>query len=95
MTFKVAYPLLRAETRKASVERIIPKSQFGNLLMPLAHAIIRRESGFDESALSEANARGMMQLVPATARQERARVAKRFGVSLSPKINLYEIFTRL
>ena len=90
MTFKVAYPLLRAETRKASVERIIPKSQFGNLLMPLAHAIIRRESGFDESALSEANARGMMQLVPATARQERARVAKRFGVNLSPKINLYE-----
>lgn len=90
MTFKVAYPLLRPETRESSINRIIPKSQFGNLLMPLAHAIIRRESGFDESALSGANARGMMQLVPATARQERARAAKRFLINLSPKINLYE-----
>lgn len=90
MTFKVAYPLLRTETRNASVGRIVPKSQFGRLLMPLSHAIIRRESGFDESALSEANARGMMQLVPATARQERARMAKRFGINLSSKINLYE-----
>lgn len=90
MTFKVAYPLLRAETRKATVNRIIPKSQFGTLLMPLAHAIIRRESGFDESAVSEANARGMMQLIPPTARQERARVSTQFGISLPSKINLYE-----
>ena len=90
MTFKVAYPLLRKETRNASVSRIVPKSQFGRLLMPLSHAIIRRESGFDESALSEANARGMMQLIPATARQEKTRMSKRFGINLSSKINLYD-----
>lgn len=89
MTFKVAYPLLRDETRKSTVSRIVPKSQFGALLMPLAHAIIRRESGFDESALSSANARGMMQLTPPTAKEE-ARAIKRFGISIPSKINLYE-----
>ena len=89
MTFRVAYPLLRGETRKASVDRIKPKSRFGKLLMPLVHAIIRRESGFDDSALSTANARGMMQLTPATAHQE-VRAIKRFGINLSSNINLYE-----
>lgn len=89
MTFKVAYPLLRPETRKSTVDRIVPKSQFGTLLMPLAHAIIRRESGFDESALSSANARGMMQLTPPTAKEE-VRAIKRFGIKMPSKINLYE-----
>ncbi|MES2607690.1 MAG: transglycosylase SLT domain-containing protein [Pseudomonadota bacterium] len=89
MTFRVAYPLLRAETRKSTVSRIVPKSRFGSLLMPLSHAIIRRESGFDEYALSSANARGMMQLTPATAKEE-ARAIKRFGINLSSKMNLYE-----
>lgn len=32
-------------------------------------AIIRQESGFDKSAISRANARGMMQLLPGTAKQ--------------------------
>ncbi|MES2253037.1 MAG: transglycosylase SLT domain-containing protein [Pseudomonadota bacterium] len=91
MTFRVAYPLLRNETRKASVDRIIDskKSNFSRLLMPLIHAIIRRESGFDDSALSTANARGMMQLTPATARQE-VKAIKRFGINLASNINLYE-----
>eukprot|EP01035_Chromulina_nebulosa_P026167 gene26167-34221_t len=88
MTFKVAYPLLETETRKDSIERIASKSKYGNLLMPLSHAIIRRESGFDESALSGANARGMMQLVPATANEE-ARAVKRFGIKVSAN-NLYD-----
>jgi soluble lytic murein transglycosylase-like protein len=88
MTFKVAYPLLRRETRKATIERIVPKSQYGKLLMPLCHAIIRRESGFDEAALSSANARGMMQLVPASAKEE-ARAIKRFGITISAN-NLYD-----
>jgi len=91
MTFRVAYPLLRNETRKASVDRIIDskRSNFSGLLMPLIHAIIRRESGFDDSALSTANARGMMQLTPATARQE-VKSIKRFGINISSNINLYE-----
>ena len=38
----------------------------------LVLAVIRQESGFDRTAISRADARGMMQLLPATAR----RVAK-------------------
>ena len=36
---------------------------------PLVLAIVRQESGFDPTAVSRAGARGMMQLMPATARQ--------------------------
>lgn len=89
MTFRVAYPLLNKSTRQNSVGLIMPKSQFGLILMPLAHAIIRRESAFNESALSGANAQGMMQLVPATAKQE-AKALKRFGIHFPAKVNLYE-----
>jgi soluble lytic murein transglycosylase len=42
-----------------------------------AHGIIRQESSFDRSAVSNAGARGMMQLMPGTARQS----AGRAGVS--------------
>ena len=42
----------------------------GSELEPaLTHAIIRQESGFDESARSRAGALGLMQLMPRTARQ--------------------------
>jgi soluble lytic murein transglycosylase len=45
----------------------------------LAHGIMRQESSFDRAAISSAGARGMMQLMPATAAQE----ARRLGVSYS------------
>ena len=45
----------------------------------LAHAIIRQESGFDPTVRSGAGARGLMQLMPATA----AHVAKKLGVGFS------------
>ena len=35
----------------------------------LAHAITRQESSFDRAAVSNAGARGMMQLMPGTARE--------------------------
>lgn len=43
----------------------------------LAHAIIRQESRFDQQAISSAGARGLMQLMPATARE----TARKLGVS--------------
>jgi soluble lytic murein transglycosylase len=43
----------------------------------LVHAIIRQESEFDPGAISSANARGLMQLVPSTAQMQ----ARREGMS--------------
>jgi len=48
-------------------------------------AIIRQESGFDPGVRSHANARGMMQLIPSTARA----VSRRLGLTYQ-EANLYE-----
>ncbi|HEY0112928.1 MAG TPA: lytic transglycosylase domain-containing protein [Allosphingosinicella sp.] len=47
----------------------------------LAHGITRQESSFDRAAVSHAGARGMMQLMPPTAREEagKVRVSYDFG----------------
>lgn len=51
----------------------------GPLEQALVLAVIRQESGFDRRAISGAGARGMMQLMPATAQ----RVAKELSLSYS------------
>jgi soluble lytic murein transglycosylase len=48
---------------------------------PIIHAIVRQESAFNPRAISHAGARGLMQLMPATAR----RVAKRLNLRSSPR----------
>ncbi len=46
----------------------------------LAHAIIRQESAFDHHAVSAAGARGLMQLMPATARSAARKAGKPFAL---------------
>ena len=53
----------------------IPAAQNG--YWSLAHGIIRQESSFDRAAVSHANARGMMQLMPATAQE----TSRKMGLS--------------
>ena len=45
----------------------------------LAYAIARQESAFDKAAVSKANARGLLQLLPATAKS----VARKHGIAYS------------
>ena len=47
----------------------------------LAHAIMRQESSFDRAALSHAGARGMMQLMPGTARETAGKLGLSYDLS--------------
>ncbi|MEP3112335.1 lytic transglycosylase domain-containing protein [Nisaea sp.] len=55
-------------------------TEHGPLEPALMLAIIRQESGFDTKAKSRAGARGLMQLMPATARQVSKSVKQRYSV---------------
>lgn len=46
-----------------------------NQTWTLAHAIMRQESQFDRAAVSHAGARGLMQLMPGTARETSGKIA--------------------
>lgn len=54
------------------------------------HAIIRQESAFDPMARSHADARGMMQLLPSTARGVAQRLGERYdtGMLYDPEYNM-------
>ena len=45
----------------------------------MVHAVTRQESQFDRAAVSSANARGLMQLVPATASEQATKLGMRFS----------------
>jgi len=57
----------------------------------LVHAIIRQESEFDPEAISSANARGLMQLIPSTAQAEARRAGMSFqraALTTDPQYNM-------
>ncbi|CAO5681156.1 MAG: Membrane-bound lytic murein transglycosylase C [Holosporales bacterium] len=63
---KGTYPILDDAFLKATVDKLITN----NPLFPhLVHALIRRESAFDPNAVSVAGAKGLMQVMQATAKQ--------------------------
>ena len=59
-------------TRGGYPEARIPAAQ--GHLWSFAHGIIRQESSFDRAAVSHAGARGMMQLMPGTARETAGKI---------------------
>lgn len=74
--WREAYPMLwEKEIATASSRQGVPRS--------LLLAFLRRESGFDADARSSVGARGLMQLLPATARE----VAARHQISLAPGLS--------
>ena len=58
----------------------LPAAIDGARMWSLAHGIARQESSFDRSAVSHAGARGIMQLMPGTAREQ----AGKMGISYDP-----------
>jgi len=52
----------------------LPLSVAGGRMWSLAHGITRQESSFDRAAVSHAGARGMMQLMPGTAREQAGKL---------------------
>ena len=59
----------------------LPAAVNGARMWSLAHGIARQESSFDRAAISHAGARGMMQLMPGTAREQ----AGKLGMGYDPR----------
>lgn len=77
-----AYPTIELPSVVRSGNRIEPA---------LVHAIIRQESEFDPSAISNANARGLMQLIPSTAQLQARREGltyERAALTSDPQYNV-------
>jgi soluble lytic murein transglycosylase len=76
-TWKGARPRGDVSTFDFAFPRLPPNASVPSREWIIAHAIARQESSFDRTALSSAGARGLMQLMPATAQD----VANKLGLS--------------
>ena len=82
--------LLPEEFRKYIYPRyfddlVVPEAKYYKIEPEFIYSIMREESLFDSKALSWAGARGLMQLMPATARAENKKTRYRFN-----PLNLYD-----
>ncbi|WP_307971325.1 transglycosylase SLT domain-containing protein [uncultured Brachyspira sp.] len=82
--------LLPEEFRKYIYPRyfddlVIPEAKYYKIEPEFIYSIMREESLFDSKALSWAGARGLMQLMPATARAENKKTRYKFN-----PLNLYD-----
>jgi soluble lytic murein transglycosylase len=67
----------------------LPSGHEDNFTM--VHAITRQESQFDRQATSHAGARGLMQLMPATARETAGKIGESYNLSSLTADPLYNI----
>ena len=66
-------------------ELVVPEAKYYKIEPEFIYSIMREESLFDSKALSWAGARGLMQLMPATARAENKKTRYKFN-----PLNLYD-----
>jgi peptidoglycan lytic transglycosylase len=74
-----AYRGLRVDTTAFPTSAIPSSAQTGSVEKPMVYAIARQESAFNPAAVSSAGARGLLQLMPATAQS----MAKAVGLPYS------------
>jgi soluble lytic murein transglycosylase len=81
--FKILFPLEHPELLRAAAAR-------QGLDAALVAALVRQESSFDDGAISRVGARGLMQLMPATARSLSRSLGRRYrrGALHDPETNL-------
>ena len=84
----------RNEGQLALIDAAYPKLPLGPELASdwtMIHAITRQESRFDRAAVSPANARGLMQLMPATARETAAKAGVSYDFNRLTDDELYNV----
>ncbi|MEM7216469.1 MAG: lytic transglycosylase domain-containing protein [Pseudomonadota bacterium] len=70
---------LKVDTLAWPLGAIPSSAKIGNTGRALAYAIARQESAFDKAAISRANARGLLQLLPGTAKAVAKRKALKYS----------------